>query len=105
MPTVWFTKYALTSGVFTRDVLPEEMKDGGRYVYHGRYGNPEHATGMLGTDAFLSEEDARLAVGRMVARKIAAVEKQLKKLREMAKNYPLSSGVKKRGGKRSEATR
>lgn len=72
----YVTKYALTGGIEKRDDL-REGDDG--YVH----GKPGFEVFKLGRDCFRSRDEAVAAAEKVRLKKIASLEKQIAKLRNM----------------------
>jgi len=78
MMQVWITKYALTQGIFMREV--EFSSSNRTYVYTKEQYSQQF---RLGTDAFETEEEAKRRAEEMRRRKIASLDKQIRKLQKI----------------------
>lgn len=76
--TVWITKYALTTGIFTGVVNTEP----GSSELINLKCHPYNYY-RIGQDAFLTEDEAKAQARVMKDKKIKSLEKQIKKLKQM----------------------
>lgn len=77
--TVWITKYALTTGIFS-GVVRDTSDNDRNYIFLQDH---PHAIYYVGRDAFLTEEEAKAQAVALRDKKIKSVEKQLTKLKSM----------------------
>ncbi len=76
MTTIWITKYALSSGIFSVDT---EVEGGSRMASYRR--TPDHYTSYVhGNDWHLSRDEAVKRAEEMRKKKIESLQKQIKKL-------------------------
>lgn len=80
--TVYYIKYALTSGVVTREI--DSTGSDKSVIFKKEPGEWGLQFGYPGKDTFNTMAEAIAAAEKMRDRKIASVEKQLKKLRAMS---------------------
>ncbi len=78
----WIVKYALSSGAIACRNLEPGRTDSDGYAYdRSRWGGP--ILFRIGHDCFESRDDAFAAAEAMRKRRIASLEKQIAKLRQM----------------------
>ena len=75
---LWIVKYALTEGIIQREVSVR-----GDYAYPAYFGSASFVSLKIGRDAFVCYAEAQTAAEKMREKKIASLEKQLKKLHAM----------------------
>lgn len=78
--TIYITKYALTDGILVREGEPTHTEGGYFYKY-----TPESylTSAIYGKDVYLALEPALKRAEEMRVKKIASLEKQIKKLQTL----------------------
>lgn len=75
--TYWVTKYALTQGIFRKDL--ERVQE----EYASSHTPGEHYFLKIGVECFESQEDALIAAEAMRLKKIESLKKQIAKLEKI----------------------
>lgn len=77
--TIYITKYALTDGILVREGEPTHTEGG--YFY--KYEPGALTSSIYGKDVYLAPEPALKRAEEMRVKKIASLEKQIKKLQTL----------------------
>jgi hypothetical protein len=79
----WITRYALTGPIIHERVRISFSRHDEKAIYVTNVSQDNRYFILLGTDAFLSEAEARKSVEAKRTRKILSLEKQIAKLRAL----------------------